>query len=293
MTTERILKNFVLILTIGLPLMWVSVGHTENDSSDMAFIAGGWFEMGSGDIQDEWPQHRVFVDDFSMDRYEVTNAKSSTKTNGGAYLWVDPETQWVQVSGADWRHPRGPGTSIDGVMDHPVINVSYNDALAFCRWADKRLPTEAEWEKAARGTDGRKFPWGDESPNSGNRANFADKNPKVQLKMDWAVEEADDGHLYTAPVGSYPQGTSPYGLLDMAGNAWEWCSDWYGETYYPTAPEQNPPGPDSGEERVLRGGGFFAFEPAIRCSVRFTEKPGTAYASGGFRCARSVAARAP
>jgi iron(II)-dependent oxidoreductase len=153
--------------------------------------------------------------------------------------------------------------------DHPIVNVSWYDAVAYCEWAGVQLPTEAQWEKAARGTDGRIYPWGDEWDDS--KCN----------NYETGIEE-------TTPVGSYTQGTSPYGVMDMVGNVWEWCADWYDEKYYASAPNRNPQGPSAGIRRVLRGGSWLRVSPdALRAAVRGSATPG-GWHDAGIRCCASL-----
>ena len=194
--------------------------------AEMILIPAGEFIMGSpegeGDAN-EHPQHPVFLNAFYIDKYEVTNAlykQFMSATGHIAPLFWDDE---------EYNHP-----------NQPVVRVTWHDAVAYAEWAGKRLPTEAEWEKAARGTDGRIYPWGNEWDSS---------------KCNSGV--SGDGYEYTAPVGSFPAGASPYGVMDMAGNVWEWCADWYDKDYYSSqSSQQNPKGPDSGTYRVLRGGSW-------------------------------------
>ncbi|MEO0108860.1 MAG: SUMF1/EgtB/PvdO family nonheme iron enzyme, partial [candidate division WOR-3 bacterium] len=185
------------------------------DSSVMILIPAGEFLMGSaqgeGD-KDEHPLHKVYVSEFYIDKYEVTNRqyKRFCDATGRNYP-PDPELLSSMPN------------YFNNYPNYPVVNITWEDARAYCDWAGKRLPTEAEWEKAARGSDGRKYPWGNKAPD-GSQCNFADRNlPDVP----WCDKDADDGYGFTAPVGHYPQGASPYGVLDMAGNVWEWCNDWY------------------------------------------------------------------
>ena len=206
-----------------------------NDGAEMVLVPAGEFIMGSeeGDA-DEKPRHRVYLDAFYIDKYEVTNARfqqfvqatghrTQAEREGSGYTGDKSGL----VDGANWRAPRGPGSSIAGLEQHPVVSVSQEDAKAYCTWAGKRLPTEAEWEKAARGTDGRTYPWGNQFDST--KGNFDGKNKG------------------TVPVGTYEGGKSPYGAYDMAGNVWEWVADWYGENYYKNSPARNPQGPASGD----------------------------------------------
>ena len=150
---------------------------------------------------------------------------------------------WEVTDGADWQHPQGPSSTLNGVEDHPVVLVSWTDADAYCSWAGGTLPSEAQWEYAARGPDNLLYPWGKLFAVAGSHANFCDQN----CPLDWKEEGIDDGFAQTAPVGSYEDGASWVGALDLAGNVWEWVNDWYGESYYNTSSQDNPSGPDSGD----------------------------------------------
>ncbi|NPV85717.1 MAG: SUMF1/EgtB/PvdO family nonheme iron enzyme [Anaerolineae bacterium] len=266
----------------------------EADGMEMVYVPAGVFWMGSeegeGD-EDEHPRHEVYLDAYWIDRTEVTNAKfakfvaetgyrTDAENAGGGFVFMEESGSWEWVEGADWQHPRGPSSGINGLEEHAVVQVSWNDAAAYCQWAGGRLPSEAEWEKAARGTDGRKYPWGDGDV-TGGRANFADRN----LGVGWADQGEDDGYKYTAPVGSYPEGASPYGALDMAGNVWEWVADWYDANYYANSPRENPKGPSSGEYRVLRGGSWLIDVSDVRAAGRDWGAPSFTSSSLGFRCA--------
>jgi formylglycine-generating enzyme required for sulfatase activity len=248
----------------------------EKDGAVMVHVPAGTFWMGSdeGDsdaYDDERPQHEVRLNAFWIDRTEVTNAQYRRCVSEGA---CDP--------------PRGSSSytrdSYYGVTefdDHPVIYVDWEQANAYCTWAGKRLPTEAEWEKAARGTDKRIYPWGNEF--DGSLANFCD----VNCGFDHNADEWDDGYTDTAPVGNYPGNASPYGALDMAGNVWEWVADWHAGDYYATSPDRNPQGPDSGEWRVLRGGSWLDLQGGVRAAARDLGGPSGSSDDLGFRCARS------
>jgi len=240
----------------------------------MVYVPAGEFLMGSTDADidailarcsdckrewytDEQPQHTVYLDAFWIDRTEVTNAQFRKCVEAGACQ--APTT-------CDWGEP----TYNDGSKaDYPAVCVSWNQAQAYCRWAGVRLPTEAEWEKAARGTDGRTYPWGNQAPDC-NRANY------------WGKDGGCVGR--TTAVGSFPTGASPYGALDMAGNVWEWVSDWYDGDYYSRSPARNPTGPDSGQARVLRGGSWDFIWLYSRAALRVNFIPAYRVNGVGFRC---------
>jgi formylglycine-generating enzyme required for sulfatase activity len=244
------------------------------------FIPAGDFWMGGpaeepNVMADEKPRHKVSLDAFWMDLTEVTNAmfaqfvadtgyRTETEQNGSSAVWNGGG--WDYVSGANWRAPFGPGSNAPN--NHPVIQVSWNDALAYCEWAGRRLPTEAEWEKAASGPDNFLYPWGNAEPSSA-RANYAD----------------NVGSL--VPVGSYPDGASGYGVMDMGGNVYEWTADWYGSDYFSNSPPNNPTGPASGKYKVMRGGSWELDALRLRVFVREVSGPNAANSNIGFRCAQS------
>jgi formylglycine-generating enzyme required for sulfatase activity len=268
------------------------------DGMRQRFVPAGEFRMGSLASDplaygDELPRHRVFLDAYWIDETEVTNAmfarfvaatgfKTMAENLDNGQVFMLATLAWETVSGTDWRHPRGPDTSITGMDSFPVGQMSWSDSAAYCQWAGRRLPTEAEWEKAARGDDARPYPWGNQ-PVAGNRVNFAD----VHLGVDWNDPSIDDGYTFNSPAGNYPDGASPYGALDMAGNMWEWVADWDDVHYYARSPAKNPPGPATGQEHVLRGGSWWASARNVRTALRDSagDKPYDIY---GFRCAQSA-----
>jgi formylglycine-generating enzyme required for sulfatase activity len=257
----------------------------------MVRVPAGTFRMGSlvgvGDA-DEHPQHEVTLSAYCIDRTEVTvkayAACVAAKGCSAAPLTVS----WSWVSAEDVkRYSRF--CNREDRPDHPINCVDWNQAAGYCTWAGKRLPTEAEWEYAARGTDGRAYPWGNEAP-SATRLNACGSEcvamARRHLNLDWKkVYDASDGWETTAPVGSFPEGVSPFGVLDMAGNVWEWTADWYGA--YPAAAATNPRGATSGAGRALRGGAWDS-EDAGHVRAADRDRDGASHRSVdvGFRCAR-------
>jgi formylglycine-generating enzyme required for sulfatase activity len=242
----------------------------------MVLVQAGEFSMGSDGAEldrlkasrelygDEIPRHRVYLDAFYIDKYEVTNARFQKFVQATGHR-TQAEREGDKVT---WRAPRGSGSSMTSLEQHPVVQVSQGDAKAYCTWAGKRLPAEAEWEKAARGTDGRSYPWGNQFDS--RRGNFENKNKG------------------TVPVGSYKGGQSPYGAHDMAGNVLEWVADWYSEDYYKNSPARNPQGPASGERAVLRGSGLDGNAVSVRATFRASSAPAFRDVFIGFRCAKTL-----
>jgi formylglycine-generating enzyme required for sulfatase activity len=253
----------------------VTLPKTEvnpKDGAEMVLVPAGEFLMGSRrgvGSDDEHPQHKVWLDDYYISKYEVTNEQFAKFVKEKAYI-TEAEQAGDRLN---WKKLAKPG-----LEKHPVVDVSWNDAVAYCAWAGVSLPTEAQWEKAARGTGGREYPWGNSW--EGSKCNWYG-GPKVAGMADMYEKRG------TTPMGSFPSGASPYGLVDMAGNVWEWCSDWYGEDYYKGAPARNPGGPEKGEYRVLRGGSWGdAGEGGIRCALRGRNSPVSRLNYYGFRTCR-------
>jgi formylglycine-generating enzyme required for sulfatase activity len=224
----------------------------RKDGAVMIYITRGPFPMGDDDtefIKSKNPRHMVSLSGYYIYKNLVTVA-----------MYV----KFCQVTGRQMP----PKPAWGGQEDHPIVNVTWDDASAYCKWAGVALPTEAQWEKAARGTDGRKFPWGDTFDAS-----------KLQCSK-WSMSDAKG----TAPVGSFPSGASPYGVLDMAGNVWQWCSDWYDEDYCKSDHGSDPAGPDSGSFRLVRGGSW-DYEDAdlFRSAFRNRFGPAVRYNDVGFR----------
>jgi formylglycine-generating enzyme len=313
----------------------------DSSLEGMVLIPAGTFDMGGDNEQasaDEFPKHKVYVDSFYMDATEVTNAQFQQFVEATGYIttaerkpdWEElkkslpPNTPkppdsvltaaslvfkksnapvnlndytqwWSWVAGADWKHPEGPGSDIKGKESYPVVHVSWYDAMAYCKWAGKRLPTEAEWEYAARGgLINHIYPWGNEHVNTG-----APKTNSWEGKFPY-LNEQKDGFVKYAPVKSY--NCNKYGLFDMAGNVWEWCSDWYDADYYKSLRDSktlNPKGPSKSfdpdephaPKRSLRGGSYLcndSYCSGYRVARRMKSSPDTGLEHTGFRCVGDI-----
>ena len=236
----------------GLPVVIVS----RIDGARLRLVREGAFTMGTADgYEDERPAHEVYLNAFYIDETPLTNAR--WKKFVDATGWPAP---------ACWEDERFRGD------DRPVVGITYAEALSYARWSGRRLPTEAEWERAARGADERVYPWGDEAPDAGGvrRAN---------------LKGAADGYAATSPAGAFPQGAGPAGCLDMSGNVWEWTADWYDPAYYADSPRHSPGGPETGSYRVLRGGAFHVAARLARATMRFYSREDYGHGVTGARLA--------
>ena len=258
----------------------------------------------------EGPVRPVVVRPFYIDQHAVSNAKFAAfvgATNyrteaeqlgwsfvfGGLLPDDFPDTRavaaapwWRQIEGADWRHPYGPQSSLEALMDHPAVHVSWNDAHAYGAWAGKRLPTEAEWEYAARGAlEQRRFPWGDVlTPGNAHMCNIWQGTFPLKNTL-------EDGYLGSAPVDAFPP--NGFGMYNMSGNVWEWCADWFLPDLHRHGPGNDPSGSSSGRAKVIRGGSYLCHESycnRYRVAARSSNQPASSGGNMGFRCARDVSA---
>jgi len=272
----------------------------KTDLMPMLFVSAGNFLLGSADSdsmshEDEKPQLVVYLDAFWIDQTEVTVAQFQDFVNATSYV-TDAERgccagDYAKVGGmvlvpgavfaktANWKLPEGSGAAV-ALPRRPVVQVSWNDAAAYCQWAGRRLPTEAEWDKAARGTQGLIYPWGNAFKEG--LTNFCDKN----CGANWHNINYDDASGRTSNVGLFPKGASPYGALDMSGNVWEWVNDFYDFRGYYRFPTANPPGL-SGTAHVIRGGSWADTLDRVRASARASNLPDGRDNATGFRCAAS------
>lgn len=284
---------------------------TTSSTTDMVRLEGGSFLMGSEDgtfpNDGESPIREVTLDPFWMDRYAVTNAafadfvgaigyQTEAERFGWSFVFYGflpedfPPTKavaaapwWRQVHGATWAHPEGPHSRIDERMNHPVVHISWNDAVAYARWTGKRLPSEAEWEYAARGgLGGKTYPWGDRlTPDKKHRCNIWHGTFPTH-------NTAKDGFLGTAPVDTFePNG---YGLFNRVGNTWEWCSDWWSSDYHVEGTRLNPLGPPQGQAKVMKGGSYLCYASycnRYRVAARSSSTPDSTMGHTGFRLVSS------
>ena len=280
----------------------------------MVYLPGGGFLMGADDEEGfpsdgEGPVREVRLDPFYMDCHAVTNEQfaefvreTGYTTEAEEYGWsfvfyaflpskkarrarqVPDAPWWRAIKKACWKWPEGRGSHVQNRLDHPVVHVSWRDARAYALWAGKRLPTEAEWEYAARGgLEQKRYAWGDELTPEGRhmcniwQGQFPEQNTEK------------DGYLGTAPVKTFPP--NGYGLYEVAGNAWEWCADWFSPDYHVDGPRENPAGPPEGEARVMRGGSYlchWSYCNRYRVAARSANTPDSSTGNLGFRCAMTA-----
>lgn len=266
---------FLAIGLIGLPSASRAADRNADRADNRVTLPGGTYLMGdaAGDANEK--PRTASVTPFTMGRHEVTNGQFSifVKATGHVtdpersatgYVWTD---KWRPVPGATWQHPHGPESTIDGKPNHPVVQVSQRDAAAYCEWRGSRLPTEAEWEFAARGTDGRRYAWGNEAP--------AQTVAVIKRRANYGTDgccapDETDGYRTTAPVGSFPAGRSPFGLEDMAGNVWEWTTTQF---------------PGQKNWLVIKGGGWGNNPYCLRAAYKHGNPPDIGLDMVGFRCA--------
>lgn len=280
----RLTTGWLIVLLVGLTndQRWRSAGSSVTageekpktiqgrDGAEMVLIPAGEFQMGYDRGEDsEKPPHTIYVDAFYMDKYEVTNElfqkfveqtgyQTVLEQKGEAYIW---EGGWKWVKGANWRHPEGPESNLEGRLKHPVVHITWQDAVAYAQHFGKRLPTEAEWERAARGPKGFLFAYG-------NKYDATKANVDTQG---------------TKPVGSFPP--NDFGVFDLTGNVWEWCQDWFAPDFYQTSPARNPTGPAEGKCHVCRGGSWISSPEDSRVTFRNHYEPTFGnYSIIGFRC---------
>jgi formylglycine-generating enzyme len=284
----------------------------SGSTSGMVKLDGGAFLMGTDyeegfSADGEGPVREVAIAPFYIDIHPVTNRTfqefsqaTGYRTEAERFEWsfvfrghISPELiagtvegaeWWCRVEGADWKHPEGPDSGIETRADHPVIHVTWNDAATFCAWAGKRLPTEAEWEYAARGgLEQKLYPWGDElTPNGKHLCNiWQGEFPDIDL--------AEDGYSAVAPVGAFP--ANRYGLDGITGNTWEWCGDWFHPRFHASASRMNPAGPVEGAARVMKGGSYLCHRSycnRYRVAARTSNTPDSSTTNIGFRCVRDI-----
>jgi len=290
-----------------MKLVLIPAGEFKMGSGESAEATAAFFNKTYGEdflradyFKDEHPQHRVrIIKPFYLGTHHVTRgqfqqfvADTGYKTDAekgekpGGYGWDSEKKTFGFDEKYSWRN-----AGFEQTDDHPVVNVSWNDAVAFCQWLSRkegktyRLPTEAEWEYACRAGTTTRYYGGDDPETLAKVGNVADAAAKAKFP-DWKYTiKASDGYVFTSPVGSFKP--NAFGLYDMYGNAWQWCADWYGEEYYAKSPADDPTGPDSGDVRVRRGGSWDCGPLVTRSARRFWNSPGLQDLITGFRVART------
>ncbi|MBV9296677.1 MAG: formylglycine-generating enzyme family protein [Acidobacteriaceae bacterium] len=289
---------------------------TDGSAVDMVKLDDGPFLMGTDSEEGfpddgEGPIRKIQLDAFYIDKFAVTNEqfgefvtatgyRTESERLGWSFVFqghipqeryqelvvatVPGASWWCRVNGADWKHPEGPDSSIDTRLQHPATHMSWNDAQAYCIWAGKRLPTEAEWEFAARGGFEQKtYPWGDElTPENRHLCN-------IWQGIFPLVDSGEDGYAGPAPVNAFP--ANGYGLHNITGNTWEWCSDWFDSASHLTATRSNPVGPPRGAAKVMKGGSYLchaSYCNRYRVAARTSNTPDSATTNIGFRCVRDI-----
>lgn len=286
------LMSTVMALSLGIMVNC----QTQKPPQGMVYIPAGTFMMGNAEGQDmEKPVHEVTLDAFYMDTHEVTLAEyrkfveatnyvTDAEKNGGSIIYDG--TDFVKKEGVNWRFDARGNRHLQKEDRLPITHLSWNDANAYAQWAGKRLPTEAEWEYAARGGEKEyAYAWGNEPLKTKVWANVSDEN---YIKVvEWPYFKGyDDGYVYAAPVGSFPP--NAFGLYDMAGNAWEWCADYFDEGYYSKSPKSNPVNTTPSEHRVLRGNSWDGRPNMMRASRRTSDLQSNTYVDTGFRCVMDI-----
>lgn len=303
------------VMAMRQPAAARQTNPVEDSKHQDVALPSGRFTMGDAfgegyPSDGETPLHEVRLDPFRIDVTSVTNsmfaafiAETDYRTDAEQYgtsavfhtlIRAYPRDilgaaagapWWLNVRGADWAHPAGPSSNWEDITDHPVVHVSHHDALSYCRWAGRRLPTEAEWEYAARGgLEGMRYAWGNDlTPGGEHHCNIWQGTfPKINTR--------DDGHSGTAPVKSFQ--SNGYGLYQMAGNVWEWCGDWFLPKYYRNSPSDNPQGPSIGAGRVMRGGSYLCHDSycnRYRVAARTSNTPESSSGNCGFRTVAAIA----